>query len=139
MKQLKHLKHILATYVYIHCNIHMKLMETTSETHLKQNMAPPATMAYLVGNCCSYQAALGEREDGERHARGVAVDHAASAQETQRRVVSGGGETGKQAAVLRHGAARHYIAAVVVRAWQLDRGGASRGDAGTESWLKNGW
>jgi hypothetical protein len=64
MKQLKHLKHILATYIYIHCNIQMKLMETTSETHLKQNMASLVAMAYLVENCGSYQAVLGEREDG---------------------------------------------------------------------------
>ena len=56
MKQLKYLKHILATYVYSHCNIRnvqMEHLETTSETHLKQNMAPPASMAYLVGNCGS--------------------------------------------------------------------------------------
>jgi arabinogalactan endo-1,4-beta-galactosidase len=61
MKQLKHLEHIFATYVYSHDtirNIQMKRFETTSETHLKQNMAPPTAMTYLVGNCDSLQAVL---------------------------------------------------------------------------------
>ena len=67
MKQLKHLKNILATYVYSHCNIRniqMKHMEITSETHLKQNMASPVAMAYLVGNNSSQQATLGAVERG---------------------------------------------------------------------------
>jgi len=66
---MKRVKHILATYVYSYYNIRniqIKHLKTTSETHLKQNMASPAAMAYLVGNCGSQQAASGavEREDG---------------------------------------------------------------------------
>jgi hypothetical protein len=68
----------------------------------------------------------------------VAVDHAASAQRTRWRVVSDGGEIGKQAAALGRGAARRCIAAAAVRTRQRGRGGAS-GDAGVESWLENGW
>ena len=78
-----------------------------------------------------------EREDGgrqaarcgeERHAGAVAVDHAASAQRTRRRVVSGGGEIGRQATALGRGAARRCIAAAAVRAaWQRGRGGTDRG------------
>jgi hypothetical protein len=66
------------------------------------------------------------------------VDHAASAQRTRWRVVSGGGEIGKQAAALGCGAARRCIAAAAVRTMQRSHGGAS-GDAGVESWLENGW
>ena len=69
----------------------------------------------------------------------VTVDHAASARRTRRRVVSGGGETGKQAAVLGRGVAHRGIAATTAWARQRDRGGASRGDAGAESWFENGW
>ena len=68
IKQLKHLKHILATYVYNHCNIcniQMKHLETITETHLKQNMAPPVAIAYLVGNCDSQQATHGCSGEGE--------------------------------------------------------------------------
>ena len=55
-----------------------------------------------------------EREDGVKHAPGhgeerraeaVAMDHAASARRTRRRVVSGSGEIGRQAMALGRGAA----------------------------------
>jgi hypothetical protein len=70
MKRVKHMYETtktLATHVYRHwniCNIQMKHLETTFETHLKQNMALPAAMAYLVGNCGSQQAALGCSGEG---------------------------------------------------------------------------
>jgi hypothetical protein len=66
------------------------------------------------------------------------VDHAVSARRTRRRVVSGGGETEKQVVALGRGAPGRCIAGVAVRAWQHDRGGASHGDAGAESWFENG-
>ena len=56
-----------------------------------------------------------EREDGgrqaagrgeERRAKAVAAGHATSAPRTRRQVLSGGGETGKQATGLGRGAAR---------------------------------
>jgi hypothetical protein len=99
---MKHIKHtdetteILEIYTCNIRNIQMKHLEKISETHLKQNIAPPADMAYLVGNYGSQQAALGgavEREDGgrraarrgeERRAGAVAVDHAMSARRTRR-------------------------------------------------------
>jgi hypothetical protein len=68
----------------------------------------------------------------------VAVGHAVSARRTRRQVVSGGGETEKQAAGFGHGAARRYIATAAVEARQHGHGGASRGDAGAESWFENG-
>ena len=34
---------------------------------------------------------------------------------------------------------RQQRSGAAVRAWQRDRGGASRGDAGAESWFENGW
>jgi hypothetical protein len=43
------------------------------------------------------------------------VDHVASAQRTRRRVVSGNGETGKQAAMLIRGASRRCMAGTAVR------------------------
>jgi hypothetical protein len=42
----------------------MKHLKTTFETHLRQNMAPPPAMAYLVENCGNQQAALGCSEKG---------------------------------------------------------------------------
>jgi len=44
-----------------------------------------------------------------RRARAVVVDHAASARRTRRRVVSGGGEIGRQVTALGRGAARHCV------------------------------
>jgi hypothetical protein len=79
-----------------------------------------------------WRSGVVEREDGGRQVAGrgeerctgaVAVDHTALARRTRQRVVSGGGETGKQAAVLE----------------QRSHEGASRGDAGMESWFENGW
>jgi hypothetical protein len=32
LKQVKHLEHVLATYVYSHCNIEIKHLQHTSET-----------------------------------------------------------------------------------------------------------
>jgi len=65
---------------------------------MKQNMASPATMAYLVGNYGSQQVVLGCSEEGG-----------------WRRVLSSGGETGKQAAALGRGAARRCIAGMAAR------------------------
>jgi hypothetical protein len=48
--------------------------------------------------------------------------------------VSGGGETGSRR--WRSGAMQH---AAAMRTRQRGRGGASRGDAGMDSWFKNGW
>jgi hypothetical protein len=71
-----------------------------------------------------------EREDGGWQATGrgeecrastVVMDCAALAQRTRRRVVSGGGEIGRQAAVLERGAARHHVAGAAV--WAQQRGG----------------
>ena len=53
-------------------------------------------------------------------------------------MVSGGGETGRQALALGRVVARRCVAAVVVRARQHGRGGARRGDAGTVSGFENG-
>jgi hypothetical protein len=52
------------------------------------------------------------RRGEERHTRAVAVDHVASARRTQRRVVSDGGEIGRQATVLGRGVARRCVSAV---------------------------
>jgi hypothetical protein len=59
---MKHVKHAsettntLETYTCNIRNIQMKHLKTTSKTHLKQNMAPPTAMTYLVGKCGSQQA-----------------------------------------------------------------------------------
>jgi hypothetical protein len=52
------------------------------------------------------------------------VDHITSPRRTQRQVMSGGGETGKQAAALGRGATRRSITVVVeqaatIRAWRV--------------------
>ena len=77
-----------------------------------------------------------EREDGswqatgrseERRASAVTVDRAALAQRTRRRVVSRGGEIGRQAAALERGAARCRVAGAAVWAQQCGGGGARHG------------
>jgi hypothetical protein len=51
----------------------MKHLETTSKTHMKQNMVPPAAMAYLWGTAVAnkQRSSAMEREDGGRKAAGV--------------------------------------------------------------------
>ena len=101
----------------------MKQLETTFETHLKTNTwrrRQPWPTWWGTAVASKWRSGAVEREDGGRQAAGrgeerrtgaVVVDHAVLARRTRRQVVSGSGETGKQAAALGHSAACRCVAA----------------------------
>jgi hypothetical protein len=100
----------------------------------------PAVTAYLVENYgdSKQRSDAVEREDGGWQATGrgeecrtstVIVDRAVLAQRTRRRVVSGGGEIGRQAAGLERGATRRHVAGAVV--WARQHGGDGARCGGT--------
>jgi hypothetical protein len=115
----------------------MKHLKTTFETLETWRRRQPRPTLWRTAVASKRRLGAVEREDGsrqeagrseERHAGAIAVDHAASAWRTLRRVVSGGGETGRRRC---SGAVEHAVA------MQARRVG-SRMDTGTTAFREEG-